>query len=72
MLSMGVHTTRHWQTSGRLVPELNVGSVLSSVSGAALKTDRSGVLSLIVHCLPLLPRFKSSLGKVRKLPVTLC
>ena len=27
MLSMGVHTTRHWQTSGRLVQELNVGTI---------------------------------------------
>ena len=27
MLSMGVCTTRHWQTSGRLVQELNVCTV---------------------------------------------
>ena len=28
MLSMGVCTTRHWQTSGRLVQELNVWTVV--------------------------------------------
>ena len=28
MLSMGVCTTRHWQTSGRLVQDLNVCTVL--------------------------------------------
>ena len=28
MLSMGVRTTRHWQTSGRLVQELHVCTVL--------------------------------------------
>ena len=27
MLSMGFYTTRHWQTSGRLVQELNIGTV---------------------------------------------
>ena len=27
MLSIDVRTTRHWQTSGRLVQELNVGSL---------------------------------------------
>ena len=27
MLSMGVYTTRHWQTSGRLVQELNIFTV---------------------------------------------
>ena len=29
MLSMGVSTTRHWRTSGRLVQELNVCTVVN-------------------------------------------
>ena len=32
VLSTGVCTTKHWQTSGRLVQELNVGTVQAWMS----------------------------------------
>ena len=33
MVSMGICTIRHWQTSGRLVEELNVCAVTASYDG---------------------------------------
>ena len=33
LFSMGVRTTRHWQTSGRLMQELNVCTITMSSEG---------------------------------------
>ena len=37
--SMGVCTTRHWQTSGRLVHELNVCTVLYCITNERTRED---------------------------------
>ena len=36
LLSMGVYTTRHWQTSGQLVQKLNVCTVGMNISDQTL------------------------------------
>ena len=49
MLSMGVCTTRHWQTSGRLVQELNVCTVYISLPINQWKTLLKRSLTLILQ-----------------------
>ena len=41
MLSMGVCTTSHWQTSGRLVQELNVYTVLAAAKSSLTILEKS-------------------------------
>ena len=85
MLSMGFCTTRHWQTSGRLVQELNMCTVhvtchytyiYNSIKRTILLTVHammavwSTALPLSASCLSPLPGFESWPWHVRKVPVT--
>ena len=61
MLAIGVFTTRHWQTSGRLVQELNVGTVVIVFSRCCvgrlaqirLKTNIKTPVGTVIHALEL-------------------
>ena len=43
-LSMGVCTTRHWQTSGRLVQELNVCNISSVKADSAINEKNADAM----------------------------
>ena len=58
MLSLGVCTTRHWQTSGRLVQELNVCTVEPrEARGPKYKALRSACDVLVVRKSFVLPLY---------------
>ena len=48
MLSMGVCTTSHWQTSGRLVQELNVCTVLAGNFGEIFQASGKSMIGKMI------------------------